>query len=62
MYKEEIKYEINKVLDHFSDKALQDLLEFLKELESKQPISHTTNINLERILPEDNDLHEKLAK
>ena len=35
MSKEEIKYEINKVLDQFSDKALEDLLTFLKQLGSK---------------------------
>ena len=35
MSKEEIKYEINKVLDHSSDSALQELLEFLKEVEAK---------------------------
>jgi len=37
MSKEEIKTEINKVLDHFSDKALSELLLFLKELDDKKP-------------------------
>lgn len=32
----EIKDEINKVLDHFSDKGLSELLKFLKELDSKK--------------------------
>lgn len=38
MSKEEIKSEINKVLDHFSDKALHELLRFLKELDSKPAV------------------------
>jgi len=33
--KEEIKYEINKVLDNLPDKALEELLVFLKELDLK---------------------------
>ena len=36
MSKEEIKYEISKVLDHFSDTALQELLAFLKDIDSKK--------------------------
>ena len=36
MSKEEIKYEINKVFDHFSDDALKELFMFLQELDSKQ--------------------------
>ena len=33
MSKEEIKQEIGKVLDNFSDRALGELLAFLKELD-----------------------------
>jgi len=36
MSKEEIKQQINKVLDHLSDKTLQDILSILKNIESKQ--------------------------
>lgn len=36
MSKEEIKYEIAKVLDIFSDEALKELLVYLKELDNKR--------------------------
>ena len=35
MSKDEIKSEINDILDQLSDKALEDLLTFLKNLEEK---------------------------
>ncbi|MBL0883900.1 MAG: hypothetical protein IBJ16_11235 [Chitinophagaceae bacterium] len=62
MSKEEIKYEINKVLDQFSDKALQELLAFLKELDAKNEKSHYISSALNRILEEDKDLLAKLAQ
>ena len=61
MSKEDLKIEIGKVLDHFSDKALNELLMFLKELDVK----HNSLLNgnsLERILKEDKILLAKLAK
>jgi len=62
MSKEEIKHEINKVLDHLSDKTLQDILSFLKGIEGKQVISLTDRATLDKILTEDKELLEKLAK
>lgn len=62
MSKEEIKYEIGKVLDHFSDKALAELLAFLKELDSKHEREFTINSSLTRILTEDKELLAKLAQ
>lgn len=62
MSKEDIKYEISKVLDHFSDKALTELLAFLKELDSKHQSSSSTDPFLHRILSEDKELLTKLAK
>ena len=62
MSKEEIKHEINKVLDHLPDKTLQDILSFLKSIEGKQTISLTDRATLDKILTEDKDLLEKLAK
>ena len=62
MSKDEIKYEINRVLDKFSSDALEELLSFLKQLEEK---NHPTTINadaLQRILSEDRELLEKLAQ
>jgi hypothetical protein len=62
MSKEEMKYEINKVLDHFSDAALEELLSFLKQLEQKHKPSILNSEQLQRILQEDKHLLEKLAQ
>ena len=62
MSKEEIKYEINKVLDHFSDKALEDLLAFLKELDSKHDSRNSFLSPLKQILDEDSELLSRLAQ
>ena len=62
MSKEEIKHEINKILDHLSDKTLQDILALLKSIENKQAFSLLDQTTLNRILTEDKDLLEKLAK
>lgn len=62
MSKEEIKYEINKVLDLLPDNALQDLLSFLKALDQKSTTSILNTKALDKILAEDKDLLEKLAK
>ena len=61
MSKEEIKYEISKVLDHFSDQALQELLAFLKDLDSKESKVKMTP-TLTKILLEDKELLIKLAQ
>ena len=62
MSKEQIKREINKVLDHLPDKTLQDILSFLKNIGSKQTLSIADDASLDKILSEDKDLLEKLAK
>ena len=62
MSKEEIKYEISKVLDHFSDKALAELLAFLKELDSRKDSKISVNSSLNKILIEDKELLAKLAQ
>jgi len=61
MSKEEIKYEISKVLDHFSDKALSELLAFLRELDTKYHQS-TVMTSLDKILSEDKELLTRLAQ
>jgi hypothetical protein len=61
MSKEEIKYEISKVLDHFSDKALSELLAFLKDLDSRHEAKPITS-PLNKILSEDRELLAKLAQ
>jgi len=59
MSKDEIKYEINKVLDLLPDKALEDLLSFLKNIETR---SSDLFIDFHRILNEDKELLQKLAQ
>ena len=61
MSKEEIKQEINTVLDKFSDKALAELLSFLKELDSKNVSNTSTSTLLYKVLLEDKELLAKLA-
>jgi len=62
MSKEEIKNEINKVLDHLSDKTLQEILSFLRNLEGRQTVSLADHATLDKILSEDKELLEKLAR
>jgi hypothetical protein len=62
MSKEEIKYEINKVLDRFSHENLEQFLSFLQELDSKHNSQLLNPDQLQRILDEDKVLLERLAK
>ena len=62
MSKDQIKEEINKVLDQFSDKALEDLLSFLQNIEHKRDFSVFDSNTLEKILVEDEELLQKLAR
>jgi hypothetical protein len=62
MSKEEIKYEINKVLDRFSDENLEQFLSFLRDLDSKHNSQLINSDQLHRILYEDKVLLERLAK
>lgn len=62
MSKEDIKLEINRVLDRFPDTALLDLLSFLRNIDNKQPLSLVTGDNFKKILSEDKDLLQKLAQ
>lgn len=62
MSKEEIKYEINKVLEQLPEKALEELLGFLKELEAKQAFSAAKSEYLHQILTEDRELLKRLAQ
>ncbi len=62
MSKEEIKLEINKVLDNLSDKSLKEILTILKNIKYKQELSINDSALIEKILSEDKDLLAKLAK
>ena len=62
MSKDQIKYEINKVLDQFSNDALEELLAFLQQLEKRHK-SDTINIDhLQKVISEDKELLQKLAQ
>jgi hypothetical protein len=60
MTKEEIKYEINRILDQLPDQSLESLLNFLKEFEAKR--NQDLSDNLQRILSDDHELLERLAQ
>jgi hypothetical protein len=62
MSKDQIKYEINRVLDKFSSGALEELLSFLKQLEERNSPATVNSDVLQRILTEDKELLEKLAQ
>jgi hypothetical protein len=62
MSKDEIKYEINRVLDKFSNDALEELLSFLKQLEGSNDSAIVNSDVLQKILSEDKELLEKLAQ
>lgn len=59
--KTQIQSEIKKVLDNVPESVLQDILDFLKQLQN-QPVEKVRLTNdLRKILSEDKDLLEKLA-
>jgi len=62
MSKEEIKTEINKVLDNFPDKALGEILALLKKLDLKQNERKAFTSLLNKIIEEDKELLAKLAE
>ena len=62
MSKEEIKTEINRVLDHLSDQTLEDILSLLKKIESSNSSVVSDRELFEKILSEDKDLLQKLAQ
>jgi len=60
MSKDQIKSEMNKVLDHFSDKGLEEILHLLKKLDFQLPDNNSGL--LQKILMEDDHLLERLAQ
>lgn len=62
MTKAQIQLEIQKVLDSVPENVLQDVLDFLKELQDQPADKVRLTNNLRQILSEDKDLLEKLAK
>jgi hypothetical protein len=62
MSKEELKQEITKTLDQFSESALMDLLSFLKQVPSSTTVSLFSGDHFQRLLVEDKELLERLAQ
>jgi hypothetical protein len=62
MSKNEVKEQINKVLDNVSDEALESTLNYLKELISKSENDLILSNNLNKVLSEDKEVLERLAK
>jgi hypothetical protein len=62
MSKNEVKDQINKVLDNVSGEALESILNYLKELISKSETDFILSNNLNKILSEDKEVLERLAK
>lgn len=62
MKTEEIKTEINKVIDTVPDNVLIDLLDYLKQLQEVSQKNIELSKNLKLILNEDRELLAKLAK
>lgn len=54
--------EINKVLDHVPDSVLSNILSYLKTVEGKSEEEIDRTGYLKRILEEDKELLERLAK
>jgi len=62
MTAKEVKSEIQKVLDKVPETLLQDVLDYLKAIQSKSSDTVMLSRNLKRILEEDKALLERLAK
>lgn len=62
MTTKEVKTEIQKVLDRVPDNLLQDILDYLKAIQSKSPDTVKLSKNLKKIISEDKALLERLAQ
>lgn len=62
MSKDEVKEQINNVLDSAPDEVLESILDYLKELLSKNKSEVMLSTNLNKILHEDKEVLERLSK
>jgi hypothetical protein len=62
MTSEEIKSEIQKSLDKVPESILQNILDLLKTAENRADSDVSFAMNLNKILTEDRELLERLAK
>jgi hypothetical protein len=58
----ELKTEIQKVIDKVPDALLNDILEYLKSIQNKSADTVRLSHNLGQIINEDKELLEKLAQ
>ena len=62
MRRDNIKTEIQKIIDKVPDNMLEDIYRVLKDFADKNPDSIKLSYNLNKILTEDKGLLERLAK
>ena len=62
MKRDNIKTEIQKIIDKVPDDMLEDIYNILKDFADKNPDSIKLSHNLNKILLEDKGLLERLAK
>ena len=62
MRRENLKSEIQKIIDKVPDDMLEDIYKILKDFADKNPDSISLSHHLNRILNEDKGLLERLAK
>ncbi len=62
MTKAELKIEIQKVINNVPENILEDVLDFLKELQEQPSNKVKLANNLRQILSEDKELLERLAQ
>jgi hypothetical protein len=62
MTKTQMQSEIQKVLENVPESVLQDILDFLKELQDQPADKVRLTNNLRQILSEDKEILERLAQ
>ncbi len=62
MRRDNIKTEIQKIIDKVPDDMLEDIYQVLKDFADKNPDSIKLSHNLNKILSDDKGLLERLAK
>ena len=62
MSREEVKLKITELLENTPESVLNEVLDYLKTVKGKSANNVTLSQNLRRILNEDKELLERLAK
>lgn len=58
----EVKQEITEIVNNLPDEVLEELLQYLRQVEKTTAEKMRLSLNLNTILAEDQELLEKLAK